>query len=122
MSDPITTPCSHYPPGGSPVPRATDPALAASNPMSAVHPYASTRIYIGDVNVTAPRDEGIPNDDGLDPDSSSDVLVERWGPGPVPAHPCDPRLPALMDGVALPTAGALCRWAIIRSRSRAAWI
>eukprot|EP00037_Helgoeca_nana_P028499 m.335423 g.335423 ORF g.335423 m.335423 type:complete len:463 (-) comp27770_c0_seq4:1076-2464(-) len=43
----------------------------------ALHPYASTRIYIGDVNVTAPRDEGIPNDDGIDPDSSSDVLVER---------------------------------------------
>lgn len=28
------------------------------------------------VNVSAPRDEGIANDDGIDPDSTSNVLVE----------------------------------------------
>jgi polygalacturonase len=43
----------------------------------AVHPYGSDDIYIGAVNVTAPRDEGIPNDDGIDPDSCSNVLVEK---------------------------------------------
>jgi len=43
----------------------------------AVHPYACQGVYIGGVNVSAPRDEGIPNDDGIDPDSSEEVLVER---------------------------------------------
>ena len=34
-------------------------------------------VYIADVQIVAPRDEGIPNDDGIDPDSCSNVLVER---------------------------------------------
>ena len=33
-------------------------------------------VYIGHVNVSAPRDEGIANDDGIDPDSTGNVLVE----------------------------------------------
>jgi polygalacturonase len=43
----------------------------------AVHPYGSDDIFIGSVNVTAPRDEGINNDDGIDPDSCSNVLVDE---------------------------------------------
>ena len=43
----------------------------------AVHPYACDDVYIGNVNITAPRDEGIANDDGIDPDSTSNVLVEN---------------------------------------------
>ena len=42
----------------------------------AVHPYACEGVYVGNVTVTAPRDEGIPNDDGIDPDSCNNVLVE----------------------------------------------
>eukprot|EP00658_Telonema_sp_P-2_P014094 TRINITY_DN15343_c0_g1_i1.p1 TRINITY_DN15343_c0_g1~~TRINITY_DN15343_c0_g1_i1.p1 ORF type:complete len:233 (-),score=26.70 TRINITY_DN15343_c0_g1_i1:248-946(-) len=42
----------------------------------AVHPYASSSVYIANVNITAPRDEGISNDDGIDPDSVSELLVE----------------------------------------------
>eukprot|EP00041_Stephanoeca_diplocostata_P035329 m.1241530 g.1241530 ORF g.1241530 m.1241530 type:complete len:487 (+) comp24680_c0_seq1:354-1814(+) len=42
-----------------------------------LHPYACNGVYVADVNVTAPRDEGIPNDDGIDPDSTANVLVER---------------------------------------------
>ena len=30
----------------------------------AVHPYGCNDVYIANVNVTAPRDEGIANDDG----------------------------------------------------------
>ena len=43
----------------------------------AVHPYACDDVHIAGINITAPRDEGIPNDDGIDPDSSSNVLVEQ---------------------------------------------
>ena len=43
----------------------------------AVHPYACDDVYIGYLNVSAPRDEGIPNDDGIDPDSTSNLLVEH---------------------------------------------
>ena len=42
----------------------------------AVHPYACDDVYIGHVNISAPRDEGIPNDDGIDPDSTGNLLVE----------------------------------------------
>jgi polygalacturonase len=42
----------------------------------AVHPYGCDDVYIGHVNVSAPRDEGIANDDGIDPDSTGNVLVE----------------------------------------------
>ena len=42
-----------------------------------IHPYASRDIYIGGTNITAPRDEGIPNSDGIDPDSCDRVLVEN---------------------------------------------
>ena len=43
----------------------------------AVHPYASDGVAISDVQIIAPRDEGIPNDDGFDADSTWNVLVER---------------------------------------------
>ena len=36
----------------------------------AVHPYGCDDVYIGSVNISAPRDEGIPNDDGIDPGPS----------------------------------------------------
>ena len=39
--------------------------------MQAVHPYGSDGVYISNVNITAPRDEGISNDDGIDPDSTA---------------------------------------------------
>eukprot|EP00039_Didymoeca_costata_P010092 m.134889 g.134889 ORF g.134889 m.134889 type:complete len:465 (+) comp14705_c0_seq2:71-1465(+) len=42
-----------------------------------VHPYASSRILISSINISAPRDEGINNDDGIDPDSCFDVLVDN---------------------------------------------
>ena len=42
----------------------------------AVHPYGCDDVYIGHVNVSAPRDEGIANDDGIDPDSTGNLLVE----------------------------------------------
>ena len=61
----------------SPTRAFVDRLHARTQAFWAVHPYASSRVYIGDVNVTAPRDEGIPNDDGIDPDSCGDVLVER---------------------------------------------
>jgi polygalacturonase len=41
-----------------------------------VHPYGCDDVLISNVNISAPRDEGIPNDDGIDPDSTSNVLVE----------------------------------------------
>ena len=52
--------------------------LAVRNqPFWAVHPYGMSGVYLTDLNITAPRDEGIDNDDGLDPDSCEEVLVER---------------------------------------------
>ena len=49
--------------------------------LQAVHPYACDDVYIGHVNVSAPRDEGIPNDDGIDPDSTSNVRPRGSGSG-----------------------------------------
>ena len=62
-------------------------------------------VYIGHVNISAPRDEGIANDDGIDPDSTGNVLVEDcWvsvgdnsvaiKSGMVRAPPIPPRLSA----------------------------
>ena len=35
----------------------------------AYHPYACEGVYAAGVTISAPRDEGVPNDDGFDPDS-----------------------------------------------------
>jgi len=40
-----------------------------------LHPVYSRNVWIHDLNITAPGDS--PNTDGIDPDSSQDVLIER---------------------------------------------
>ena len=60
----------HYQPGllvsSFPVVHTSDAFTSAAVPLlRAVHPYASDGIYIGDVTIHAPRDEGINNDDGI---------------------------------------------------------
>lgn len=42
-----------------------------------LHPYACDRVHVRDVRITAPRDERAPNTDGIDPDSTTNVLIER---------------------------------------------
>ena len=45
------------------------------SPFWFTHVWSSRRVWVHDMKVRAPRDS--PNTDGIDPDSSSDVLIER---------------------------------------------
>ena len=45
------------------------------SPFWTLHPVYSRRIHIHDLTISAPADS--PNTDGIDPDSSADVLIER---------------------------------------------
>ena len=45
------------------------------SPFWTVHPYASRRVHVHDVNISSPPWSD--NTDGVDPDSSQDVIIEN---------------------------------------------
>jgi hypothetical protein len=47
------------------------------SPFWSLHPYVCKDVHIHDIIVSAPRNEIAPNTDGIDPDSCTDVLIER---------------------------------------------
>ena len=52
-----------------------DHVVLKDSPFWTLHPVYSARVHIHDITITAPLDS--PNTDGIDPDSSRDVLIEN---------------------------------------------
>lgn len=46
-----------------------------NSPFWTVHPYSCDNVYAGDLDIYAP--DSAPNTDGIDPDSTKNVLIER---------------------------------------------
>lgn len=50
-------------------------AMLACVALATVHPYASHRVHVHDVDISSPP--GSLNTDGVDPDSCEDVVIEN---------------------------------------------